>query len=113
MYIPGKIKFKKSKRPSQGEIKPDSLFKAISAELPLAGSFRLLFTLHRGLFIMLSLTYFLDNTVFRGLSFKTAKRVIERLIFFNSNLTHLYSLPPQNCRGQIQSQGTLYYIAAI
>ena len=32
--------------------------------------------------------------IFSGLPFKAAQSVIERLVLFNSNLTHLYSLPP-------------------
>ena len=47
-------------------------FLFLLAELSFTSSFRLLFTLYRGLFIVLSLTNFLNYTVFSSLSFKAA-----------------------------------------
>lgn len=50
---------------------------------------------------MLSLADFLNDTVSGGLSFESAKCTIQALVFFNFYLTHLYSLPPQYCKGII------------
>ena len=89
--------------------------KQILAELSFTSSFRLLFTLNRGLLIMLSLANLLNNAVLCGLPFKTAQSVIKRLVLFNSNLTHLYSLPPQNSRGlnSIARLIILYFVALV
>ena len=61
--------------------------------LALTSSFRLLLTLYRRLFVMLSLTNFSDNAVLRTRSLKTLQSGVQRLVLTNANFCHLH-FPP-------------------
>ena len=57
--------------------------------LALASSFRLFLSLYRGLFVVLSLAYFLNNAVAGRLALKTSERAVKRLVLFHLYLTHI------------------------
>ncbi len=61
--------------------------------LTLTSSFRLLLTLYRRLFISFSLTNFLNDTASCTLFLKSSQCTFEGFIIFNSDFSHLSSLP--------------------
>lgn len=63
--------------------------------LALASCFRLLLALYAGLLVMFSLAKFSEYAGSCTLSLKTTERAVQCFVFFNSDLCHLYSLPPQ------------------
>ena len=69
-------------------------------ELALSCSLSLLLTLYAGLLVMLSLAKLGKNTGLYALSLEATKRVVESLILFNSDFSHLY-FPPLGVRKRL------------
>lgn len=62
-------------------------------EFAFTSSFGLFLSLYRGLLVMLSFAYFLDNAVTRCLTLEATECAVKRFILFYFNLTH-YIFPP-------------------
>ena len=62
----------------------------------LTGGFSFFLTLNAGLFIMLAFTHFLENAAAGALPLKPFERTFQGLIFADTNLGHLLSLPSLN-----------------
>ena len=62
----------------------------------LTGGFSFFLTFNAGLFIMLAFTHFLENAAAGALPLKPFERTFQGLIFADTNLGHLLSLPSLN-----------------